>query len=127
VTNAAEPVLRRDWIKDGAHLNVVGASLPSRREVDTATMAASWIFADSRESLLSEAGDYILAAGEGAIGPESIRAELGEVLLAQHPGRTAPEQITLFKSLGLAIEDLAAAQFLFERARAERTGSWVTF
>jgi ornithine cyclodeaminase len=125
VTNSAEPVLRREWLKDGAHLNAVGASLPSRREVDTATMAAAWIFADRRDSLLSEAGDYILAAGEGAIGPESIRAELGEILLGQHPGRTAPDQITLFKSLGLAIEDLAAAQFLFERARGERAGTWV--
>lgn len=125
VTNSAEPVLRREWLKDGAHLNAVGASLPSRREVDTATMAAAWIFADRRDSLLSEAGDYILAAGEGAIGPESIRAELGEILLGQDPGRTAPDQITLFKSLGLAIEDLAAAQFLFERARGERAGTWV--
>jgi ornithine cyclodeaminase len=125
VTNAAVPVVCRDWIRDGAHLNVVGSSLPSRREVDTATMAAAWIFADRRESLLSEAGDYILAAGEGAIGAESIRAELGEILLKQRPGRTAPEQITLFKSLGLAIEDLASAQFLFERAKREGAGSWV--
>ena len=125
VTNSAEPVLRREWIRDGAHLNVVGASLPSRREVDTATMAAAWIFADRRESLLSEAGDYILAAGEGAIGPESIRAELGEILVGERLGRTAPEQITLFKSLGLAIEDLASAQYLFERASGERAGSWV--
>lgn len=125
VTNSAEPVVHREWIRDGAHLNVVGASLPSRREVDTATMAAAWLFADRRESMLSEAGDYILAAGEGAIGPESIRAELGEVLLGARPGRTAPEQITLFKSLGLAIEDLASAQFLFERAKSEGAGSWV--
>jgi ornithine cyclodeaminase len=124
-TNAAEPVLRREWIEDGAHLNVVGASLPSRREVDTATMAAARLFADRRESMLNEAGDYILAAGEGAIGPESIRGELGEILLGERLGRTTPEQITLFKSLGLAIEDLASAQYLFERAKNEGAGSWV--
>jgi len=127
VTNSATPVVARGWLDDGAHINAVGASVPSRREIDTATMAAAWIFVDRRESAEHEAGDYILAAGEGAIGPESIRAELGEVLTGRKPGRTSHDQITLFKSLGLAVEDLASAQYLYRRAQVEGAGAWVEF
>src|SRR5437588_190382 len=96
----------------GAHINAVGTYSPDAREIDTATVAAASLFVDRRESALSEAGDYILAAREGAIGPEHIRAELGEVLAGERPGRTSPDEITLFKSLGLAVEDLAAAEYL---------------
>jgi len=126
-TSAAEPVVRRDWIAPGAHLNAVGASLPTRREVDTATMAAASVFVDRRESTLNEAGDYLLAMREGAIGPQHIRAEIGEVLIHAKPGRTAPEEITLFKSLGLAVEDVAVAEYLHRRAQATGAGTWVEF
>ncbi|MFI5184635.1 MAG: ornithine cyclodeaminase family protein [Vicinamibacteria bacterium] len=124
-TSAPEPVLRRDWISAGAHLNVVGASLPDRREVDGATMAAATLFVDRRESTLREAGDYLLARREGAIQDGHIRAELGEVLLGISSGRTSPEEITLFKSLGLAVEDLAAVAFLHRRASETGAGQWV--
>lgn len=127
-TNAAEPVVRREWISDGAHLNVVGASLPTRREVDGATMAAAAVFVDRRESALNEAGDYLLAVQEGAIGPAAIRAELGELVIGSRPGRGSDARmITLFKSLGLAIEDLAAAQRIYARAKAEGAGAAVDF
>lgn len=127
VTNAKEPVVQREWISAGAHLNVVGSSTPQTREVDTATMAASSLFVDRRESTVNEAGDYLFAAREGAIGPEHIRAELGELLSGQKPGRTSREEITLFKSLGLAIEDLAAANYLYRKAKDLNTGAWFEF
>jgi ornithine cyclodeaminase len=126
-TSSREPVLRREWISPGAHLNVVGASTPNAREVDTATITAASLFVDRRESTLNEAGDYLAAARDGAIGPEHIRAELGEVLTGARPGRTSTEEITMFKSLGLAIEDLAAAEFLYRKACESKQGTWVGF
>ncbi len=127
VTNSKEPVVHREWISPGVHLNVVGSSTPLAREVDTATIAESALFIDRRESTLNEAGDYLFAMREGAIGPEHIRAELGEVLTGQKPGRTSPEEITLFKSLGLAVEDLAAANYLYRKAKESNAGTWVDF
>lgn len=124
-TSAAEPVLRGEWLRPGAHLNVVGASLPDRREVDGATMAAARVYVDRRESAENEAGDYRLAVREGAIPKDHIRAELGEVLIGKAPGRSGPDEITLFKSLGLAVEDLWSASHLYERARETGAGTWV--
>ncbi len=126
-TNSAEPVVQRAWVAAGAHLNVVGASLPAHREVDGATMAAARLFVDRRESTLNEAGDYLFALKEGAIGPNHIRAEIGELLLGSAAGRTAGEEITLFKSLGLAVEDLAAAAHVDRRARETGVGAWAEF
>ncbi|HWS90356.1 MAG TPA: ornithine cyclodeaminase family protein [Pyrinomonadaceae bacterium] len=126
-TNSAEPVVRREWVSDGAHVNAVGACQPHARELDAATVAASSLFVDSVESLVNESGDYLLAAREGAVGPEHVRAELGEVLAGKRPGRTSDGEITLFKSLGLAIEDLAAAAYLYDRCRETGAGTWVSF
>lgn len=127
VTNAKEPVVLREWISPGVHLNVVGSSTPHAREVDTATLAASALFVDRRESTLNEAGDYLFAAREGAVGPDHIRAELGEVLTGEKPGRTSRDEITLFKSLGLAVEDLASANYLYRKAKELNAGTWVEF
>ena len=127
VTTANEPIVSREWISPGAHLNLVGSSIPNSREVDSATMVASSLFVDRRESTINEAGDYLFPARDGSIGPDHIRAEIGEVLKGDRPGRTSPDEITLFKSLGLAIEDLAAAEYLYERAREQKVGSWVEF
>jgi len=124
-TSARQPVVRREWISAGAHVTAIGTYSPESREIDSATMAAARIFVDLRESALNEAGDYILAAREGLITRDSIVAEIGEVLLGQAPGRTSNEEITLFKSLGLAIEDLACAEYLFEKAKVEGVGTWV--
>jgi ornithine cyclodeaminase len=126
-TTAREPVLQREWISPGTHINAIGTFSPNAREIDTATMANATLFVDRRESALNEAGDYLLAAEEGAIGPDHIRAELGEVLTGCHPGRTSRAEITLFKSLGLAIEDLAAAAFVYRKAQKENAGAWVEF
>jgi ornithine cyclodeaminase len=124
-TSSPVPVLKGAWVAEGAHLNVIGASLKDRREVDGAAMAAARLFVDRRESTENEAGDYLLALREGAIGSGHILAELGEVLEGRHPGRTSGAEVTLFKSLGLAVEDLAAAALLLRRAREQGQGAWV--
>lgn len=126
-TNSAEPVVRREWVADGAHINAVGACTPNARELDAATVAASSLFVDSVESLVNESGDYLLAAREGAVGPEHIRAELGEVLAGVKLGRTSRDEITLFKSLGLAVEDLVAAAYLYDKCQETGAGTWVSF
>ena len=126
-TSAVEPIVRREWISPGAHLNVVGACTPKTREVDSATMAASTLFVDRRESTLNEAGDYLLALSDGAIAPDHIRGEIGEVLTGEKPGRTSTDEITLFKSLGIGIEDLAAAEYIYRKACALNAGTWVEF
>jgi ornithine cyclodeaminase len=126
-TTAVEPIVKRRWISPGTHLNLVGSSIPRTREVDSETMAAASLFVDRRESTLNEAGDYLFAAREGLIGPSHIRAEIGEVLNGDKAGRTSMEEITCFKSLGIAIEDLAAAGYLYRKARELEAGSWVEF
>jgi ornithine cyclodeaminase/alanine dehydrogenase-like protein (mu-crystallin family) len=113
-TSSAQPVLRREWLAAGSHVNAVGACLPHAREIDTATMAEAAVFADSRESARSESGDYLLAAQEGADNP--VRAELGELLTGTASGRADDDEITVFESLGLAAEDLAAASYLYQKA-----------
>ena len=126
-TTSREPVLKREWISAGAHINAIGTFSPKAREIDTATMIDATLFVDARESALNEAGDYLRAAEEGAIGPEHIRAELGEVLIGAHPGRTSRDEITLFKSLGLAIEDLAAAALAYQKANEQNCGTSLEF
>jgi len=126
VTNAREPVLRHAWLKPGAHVSAVGASTPQARELDTDTVAASALFCDSRESLRHEAGEFRLAVAEGKIaGEEHIRAELGEVLAGTAAGRRDAAELTLFRSLGLAIEDLAAAESAVAAATARGIGTEV--
>ena len=126
-TSAREPVLQRDWLRAGAHINAVGSSIPTTRELDSATMAAASLFVDRRESTENEAGDYLFPLREGAISPGHIRAELGEVLVGAAPGRTSDDELTVFKSLGLAVEDLAAAEHVYRRARATGAGVEVSF
>lgn len=126
-TSSREPVLRREWISPGAHINLVGSSVRTAREADGATMAAGSLFVDRRESTINESGDYIFALEEGAIGPDHIRAEIGEVLIGEKAGREGDEEITIFKSLGLAVEDLASVRALFERALKDGRGTKVEF
>jgi len=126
-TSSRQPVLRREWISDGAHINAIGTYSPEAREIDSATMVASRFFVDRRESALNEAGDYLLPLKEGLIGPNDIIAEVGEVLLGQKRGRTSADDITLFKSLGLAVEDMACAEYLYQRAQIEKVGTWIKF
>ena len=121
-TAAVDPIVERRWLARGAHVNAVGACFPTTRELDTETVASASFFTDRRESCLNEAGDYIIAAAEGAVGPEHIKAELGEVLAGMHPGREHEDELTIFKSLGIAVEDLASAELIVQRARERGVG-----
>jgi ornithine cyclodeaminase len=123
VTNAHDPVLRRDWISDGAHINAVGSSVRTQREIDGATMAAARLFVDRRESTLNESGDYLMAVAEGSITRDHIVAELADVLIGASPGRRSDGEITLFESLGLAVEDLAAVEHVARKAAEQNAGT----
>ena len=125
-TNAAEPIIDRAWLKPGVHINAVGSSIPTTRELDTATMRDAALFVDRRESTISEAGDFLFPQREGAIGPEHIRAEIGELLIGAGEGRRSQDELTVFKSLGLAVEDLAAAEHVWRRAEQENVGQVVS-
>jgi ornithine cyclodeaminase/alanine dehydrogenase-like protein (mu-crystallin family) len=125
VTASPEPVLQRPWLKDGAHINAVGSSIPTTREIDTATMAAVRLFVDRRESALNEAGDVLIPIREGAFAADHIQAELGDVIIGTDPGRRSAAELTLFKSLGLAVEDVASAAFILKRAQQTGVGQTV--
>jgi alanine dehydrogenase len=122
VTASRDPVLAGGWLAKGVHVNAVGASLPSARELDTAAVVRGCLYVDRRESALNEAGDFLIPKKEGAIGDEHIVGELGELLLGRISGRRSEDEVTIFKSLGLAVEDVAAAAFIYEKARADGRG-----
>lgn len=124
-TSSLEPVINKDWISLGAHVNAIGTHSPNSREVDSGTMGVARIFVDRRESAMNESGDYLLAAKEGVVTPESIIAEIGELLIGAKAGRTSAREITLFKSLGLAIEDVACADYLYKKAISNNFGTYV--
>jgi ornithine cyclodeaminase/alanine dehydrogenase-like protein (mu-crystallin family) len=122
-TAAQVPILEGAWLSPGAHINAVGACFAAARELDTEAVRRSRLYVDRRESVLAEAGDFLLARSEGAVQDDHIVAELGEVLSGRARGREDDSQVTLFESLGIAIEDLAAAHHVL--AAAERTGSGI--
>ena len=115
VTAATQPILQGEWIRPGAHLNVVGSCTPNAREVDTETVAKARLFTDKYESLFNEAGDFLIPKKEGRITESTVQAEIGEVLTAAKPGRQSPADITLFKSLGIAAEDLYSAYHIYKK------------
>jgi ornithine cyclodeaminase len=115
-TSAREPVLYGEWLSSGAHINAVGACFPAARELDTHAVARSRLFVDRRESAFNEAGDFLIPKAEGAIDDDHIVGEIGELVSGRIEGRTAPDQITLFKSLGVAVEDLVAAYHAYQKA-----------
>jgi ornithine cyclodeaminase len=122
VTSAREPVLAGEWLSPGAHVNAVGACTPAARELDSAAVARARLFVDRRESALNEAGDLLIPLREGTVGEDHIRGELGDLLLGRIEGRRDAAEVTLFKSLGLAVEDLAAARHVYRKALAAGRG-----
>ena len=124
-TSAREPVLCGEWIAPGAHVNAVGSSTATARELDSEAVRRARLFVDWRESTLNEAGDFLIPRSEGAIGDDHILAELGELLLGTHPGRVSSTDVTLFKSLGLAVEDVAAAHHIYSQAMQRGVGTSV--
>ena len=121
-TGAKEPILAGEWLAPGAHVNAVGACFPTTRELDTNAVRRSRFYVDCRESALHEAGDFLIPRNEGAIGEDHIVGEIGDVVLGRAEGRRSPEEITVFKSLGIAIEDLASAHHIYRKAVATDRG-----
>jgi alanine dehydrogenase len=115
-TLSREPLVKGAWLRPGQHLDLVGAFLPDMRESDDDAVRRATVFVDTREGALKEAGDIVCAIKSGALTPERIAADLHNLARGQHKGRQSAEEITLFKSVGTALEDLAAARLLMERA-----------
>ncbi len=127
VTSSPEPVLMGEWLSPGAHVNAVGSSVATARELDTAAVVHSHLFVDQREAALAEAGDVVIPIQAGAITAEHIVGELGQLVIGVAKGRTSPTDVTVFKSVGLGIEDVAAAQHIYTKARGSGFGKWVEF
>jgi ornithine cyclodeaminase/alanine dehydrogenase-like protein (mu-crystallin family) len=127
LTKAREPVLLGEWLSPGAHLNVVGSSIAAAAEIDTPAVAKARFFVDFRESTIHEGGEYLRALNAGAITPQHILGEIGEVANGSMPGRGSPAEVTLYKSLGIAPQDLASAHHVLEKARAAGLGQVIDF
>jgi ornithine cyclodeaminase/alanine dehydrogenase-like protein (mu-crystallin family) len=125
VTKARDPILLGEWITAGAHLNVVGSSVAAAAEIDTPAVVKSRFFVDYRSSTITEGGDYLRALRAGSITPEHILAEIGEVASGSKVGRASPADITLYKSLGIAPQDLASAHYVLQKARQQGVGQVV--
>jgi len=126
VTAADEPLLFGKWVKPGTHLNIVGSSIPSKREIDTELVVRSKLFVDYRISTMAQAGEVILAIEENKITNSHILVEIGEVIAGSAPGRKSDEEITLYRSLGVAAQDLAAAYYVVEQAKKRGMGTEVS-
>ena len=126
-TAATTPILKGCWLEPGVHVNAIGASTPPFRELDSEAVVKCRLFVDRRESIVNEAEDFRVPKKEGLIGDDHIRGELGEVLLGKVMGRTSDNDVTIFKSVGLAVEDLAATCHLYNRAIATGVGTSVEF
>jgi ornithine cyclodeaminase/alanine dehydrogenase-like protein (mu-crystallin family) len=126
-TKAREPILQGDWLAPGTHLNVVGSSIAAAAEIDTAAVVKARFFVDRRESTINEGGEYLRALKSGAITADHILGEIGEVASGSKQGRSSPLDVTLYKSLGIAPQDLAAAHHILEKARAAGVGQVIDF
>ena len=125
VTTAKEPILRSEWLNAGVHINAVGSHRPDLREVDGATLARAKVVVDSREAIMTECGDILLALREKSIPEDVIHAEIGEVLAGMKSGRESAGEITLYKSVGIAIQDVATANLVYHRAIDRKVGTQV--
>jgi len=115
VTSSSQPIVKGDWISVGAHINAVGSSTPRTRELDTAAILRSQLFTDCYESLFNEAGDFLIPKNEGVITDSYVKGEIGEVLSGNKKGRENNEEITIFKSLGIAAEDIFSAWHIYQK------------
>lgn len=122
-TTAQQPILTSQWLKPGAHINAVGSHRPDSREIDCATVALSKVVVDSCEAIMAECGDILLAIKEKSITEHHIHAEIGEVLAGTKPGRNRASEVTLYKSVGIAIQDVATAQLVYRKALELKVGT----
>lgn len=126
-TKAREPIVLGDWLTPGVHLNLVGSSVPAAAEIDAPAVAKARFFVDCRDSTVNEGGEYLNALQAGAITPEHILGEIGEVANGSKQGRCSPLDITIYKSLGIAPQDLASAHYILAKARAAGIGQVIDF
>jgi len=124
-TASKEPVVRGAWLSPGVHVNAVGSCFPTSRELDTDAVRRARLYTDCRESCVNEAGEFLIPRGEGAITDAHLLGELGEVLLGKLEGRASRDDVTLYESLGVAVEDLAAAHVIHRRAMETGEGTWL--
>lgn len=124
-TNSPTPLFPGEWLKPGVHINAIGAYTRTTRELDTETVRRSRVVVDRRQAAQAEAGDIVIPLQEGAIGPAHVVAELAEVVTGAVAGRTSPEEITLFKSVGLALQDAMTAALVYRRAQEQGVGQEV--
>jgi len=122
VTSSSDPVLFGNTLEEGVHINAVGACIPTTRELDTEAVVKSRLYVDCLESALNESGDFLIPKAEGAIGEDHILGELGDLLLGKIKGRQNENEITLFKSLGISVEDLASAYYIYQKALKQDAG-----
>jgi len=121
-TNSVTPAIENAWVGPGTHVIAMGACRPTQQEVDPALVARAYLVVDSRDAALQESGDIAIPIRQGVFTADHVRAELGEIVTGRKPGRSGPDQVTLFKSLGQAIEDLVAADLAWRRARQAGRG-----
>jgi ornithine cyclodeaminase/alanine dehydrogenase len=124
-SSSHEPVLDGEWLRPGTHINNVGSHSPDARELDTTTVKRAKFVADLAEANLAEAGDILIPIEEGAVTAEHIHASLGEVVIGERPGRENDDEITVFKSCGLAVQDVATARAVYDAARQRGIGTTV--
>jgi ornithine cyclodeaminase len=123
VTTAKAPIVQAEWLKPGVHINAVGSHRPDLREIDGATMKRAKVVVDSHDAVMAECGDILLALKEQSIGAADIHGEIGEVLAGVKAGRSSPSEVTLYKSVGIAIQDVAAAQLVYRKALERNVGT----
>lgn len=126
-TSAETPVLFGDWLPAGVHVNAVGASVPSCRELDVGCVLRASVWADYMPMALSAAGELVEALAQGLVGRDHLRGEIGAVLEGAAPGRASPDEITLYRSLGVPAQDIELANFVYSAARAAGAGTTVEF
>ena len=124
-TTSNTPVLSREWLKRGAHINAVGSHRPDQRELDGPTVALAKVVVDSRDAIMAECGDILLAIKEKSITESHVHAEIGDVLAGTKPARTSRDEITLYKSVGIAIQDVATANLVYHKALEQKVGTEV--
>lgn len=125
-TSCATPVVEFEWVAAGAHVVSVGACRPDQREIAPSLVAKGRLFVDSKAAALVESGDVVMGIREGLFNPSHVAGELGDVVLGRVAGRTSTDQVTIFKSLGMAVEDVVSADLVFRRATEIGAGTELT-
>jgi ornithine cyclodeaminase/alanine dehydrogenase-like protein (mu-crystallin family) len=124
-TTARMPILKPEWLRPGIHINAVGSHRPGLRELDGATLVRAKVLVDSREAIMAECGDILLAIKENTFAEQDIHGEIGQVLAGTKTGRSNAGEVTVYKSVGIAIQDVATAHLVYRKASHANIGTHV--